>query len=57
MGEEHKELGDVRKTGAHDLVNLFGRDEKKHKKLMIKTKVFKAKEALTCLISKETSNQ
>lgn len=49
MGEEHKELGDVRKTGAHDLVNLFGRDEKKHKKLMIKTKVFKAKEALTCL--------
>lgn len=49
MGGEHKELGDVRKTGAHDLVNLFGGDEIKHKKLMIKTKVFKAKETLTCL--------
>lgn len=47
MGEDHKELSDVRKTGARDMVNLFWRDEIKHKKLMVKTEVFKAKEALT----------
>ena len=37
MREDHKELGDISKIEAHDMVNLFGGDEIKHKKLMIKT--------------------
>lgn len=37
MGEDYREFVNKRRRGVYDMVNLFGKDGIKYKRLMIKT--------------------